>query len=111
MDDLIHPDIAAIGIRLCDDAYMVWLAAAADAENALRAWFDATPGERVSRYFAYRAALDREEAAARDLERLSELSQPCEDALLRHSEATQGAPAPDREPVSGGNPNFTVTHL
>ena len=83
MSDLLTTDIAEIGVRLCDDAYMVWCVAAADAERALRDWFDAPPRARASRYFAYRAALDREEAAAADLQRLTELTQPCLDTLTR----------------------------
>jgi hypothetical protein len=72
-------DLAEIGIRLVDDAYMTWFAAARECERALRAWQRAEPRA----YWAYRAALDREEAAARDLERLSELARPCERALAR----------------------------
>jgi hypothetical protein len=34
-------------------------------------------------YAAYRAALDREEAAAQDLERLWELAEPCRASLER----------------------------
>jgi hypothetical protein len=70
----IDLDVTGIAVRLCDDAYLSWCAADADAEHAQRDWFDATSDERVTRYFAYRAALDREKAAACDLQRLSELS-------------------------------------
>lgn len=82
MTEQFATDVAEIGVRLSDDAYMAWCAAAIESELALRDWFDATPGARVSRYFVYRAALDREEAAARDLQRLSELAQPCRDMLV-----------------------------
>jgi hypothetical protein len=34
-------------------------------------------------YLAYSAAVDREEAAARDLQRLSDLTQPCQDRLAQ----------------------------
>lgn len=70
-------EVAEIGVRLLDDAYMVWFAAECECGQSLRAWFEATWRTRAAAYFAYRAALDREEAAARDLKRLSELAQPC----------------------------------
>jgi len=65
-------DVAAIGIRLLDDAYAAWAAAEGECECALRAWQDSH--RQAAAYPAYRAALDREEAAARDLERLTEIA-------------------------------------
>jgi hypothetical protein len=62
-----------IGTRLADDAYMAWAVADHDCAAALRVWFDATAGRRAAARAAYRAALDREEAAAHDLERLATL--------------------------------------
>jgi hypothetical protein len=76
-------DLAVIGLRVLDDAHMTWLAAEVDSENALRAWFEAAPANRASAYLAYRAALDREEAAARDLQRLDALTRPCQERLAR----------------------------
>jgi hypothetical protein len=67
-------EIAQIGIRLMDHAYMAWLGAESECERALRAWVDGPPRNRAAMYLSYRAALDREEAAARDLQRLSELA-------------------------------------
>jgi hypothetical protein len=66
------------GTRLCDDAYMIWAAAENDCEEALRAWFAAGAHNRAEAYSAYCAALDREEAAARDLQVLS-----CSTPLIR----------------------------
>ena len=74
-------DMAVIGVRLLDDAHMTWVAAEIVSEHALRAWFDAPAPQRPGAYLAYRAAVDREEAAARDLHRLSELTQPYQDQL------------------------------
>jgi hypothetical protein len=74
-------EVARIGVRLLDDAYMTWFSASIGAEQALRTWFDATPSEGSPAYFAYCAALDREEAAARDLQRLWEVSRPDREAL------------------------------
>jgi hypothetical protein len=37
----------------------------------------------VAAYLAYRAAVDREEAAARDLQRLCELTQPYQERLAQ----------------------------
>jgi hypothetical protein len=75
-------DLAVIGVRLLDDAHMTWVAAELESENALRAWFKGATSHRAA-YFAYRAADDREEAAARDLQRLSELTQPCQERLAQ----------------------------
>jgi hypothetical protein len=75
--------MAVIGVRLLDDAHMTWLAAEIVSEHALRAWFDAPGSEHAGAYLAYRAAVDREEAAARDLHRLSELTQPYQEQLAR----------------------------
>jgi hypothetical protein len=74
-------EIGMIGILLLDDAYMAWVAAEADAEQALRAWSEGGAGEPQAAYHAYRAAVDREEAAARDLQRLHELTAICVEAF------------------------------
>ena len=70
----ISTEVASIGIRLVDEAYMSWCTAQLQCQNALRAWFDAGPRDRAEANCAYRAALDREQAAARDLESLSQLA-------------------------------------
>jgi hypothetical protein len=70
-------DLAVIAVRVLDDAHMTWVAAEIESEYALRAWFDAPAPQATGVYLAYRAAVDREEAAARDLQRLSHLTQPC----------------------------------
>jgi hypothetical protein len=87
MSGQLAGEVAAIGVRLLDDAYMAWLAAENDSEQALRAWYERAPSDRVA-YFSYCAAVDREEAAARDLERLGALVQPCRELLT----APAGAP-------------------
>ena len=66
-------EVASIWIRLVDEAYMSWCTAQTQSQNALRAWFDAGPRDRAAANWAYRAALDREQAAASDLESLSQL--------------------------------------
>jgi hypothetical protein len=77
-------EIALIGLRLLDDAYMAWVAAESEAGQALRAWSE--EGEHGAAYQAYRAAVDREEAAARDLQRLHALTAVCMEALLEGEE-------------------------
>ena len=72
-----------IGVRALDDAHMTWIAAEVESGHALRAWFKAARPSRAAAYLAYRAATDREEAAAGDLERLSELTQPDQERLAR----------------------------
>ena len=56
--------------RLIDDAYMIWVAAATECTQALRTWFTAPAANSADAYAIYRAALDREEAAAHDLQLL-----------------------------------------
>jgi hypothetical protein len=74
-------DQAVIGVRALDDAHMTWVAAEIESEHALHAWFDTGAGQRAGAYLAYRAAVCREEAAARDLQRLSQLTQPYQERL------------------------------
>jgi hypothetical protein len=53
-----------------DDAlYAAWRDAERESEQALHAWFDGMGRASIDAYFVYRAALDREGAAARELER------------------------------------------
>jgi len=87
MIDKAETDIAAIGVRLLDDAYLAWFSAESECERALHAWFQATGDHRVTAYFAYRAALDREEASARELERLWQLAEPYRDPIVRAAES------------------------
>jgi hypothetical protein len=53
------------------EVYLAWFVAAAESARALRAWLDGSAREHGALYGAYRAALDREEAAACNLQRLS----------------------------------------
>jgi hypothetical protein len=76
-------DPAVIAGRVLDDAYMTWIAAEVESEHALRAWFKGAAPHQAAAYRAYRAAVDREEAAARDLQRLSDLTQPSQEWLPR----------------------------
>jgi hypothetical protein len=71
----VRVEVARIGCRLLDDAYMAWSTAAIMSEQALHAWFDAAPRHRPSAYVAYCAALDREAAAGNDLARLWQLAE------------------------------------
>jgi hypothetical protein len=78
----LNNEVAAIGVRLLDNAYLAWVSAESESESALHAWFDGTGSNRETAYVAYRAALDREDAAARDLQRLSQVAEPCRQALM-----------------------------
>ena len=70
-----HADSAArVGARLADGAYIAWRSAQIECDLALAAWHAAGPGRRPTARVVYRAALDREEAAARDLEELTVLA-------------------------------------
>ena len=82
MIENVDTNVAEIGVRLLDDAYLAWFSAESESEAALRAWFGSTGSQRASAYLTYRAALDREEAAALDLARLWQLAEPCREALV-----------------------------
>jgi hypothetical protein len=83
-------EVAIIGVRLIDDAYLAWLGAETEAERLLRAWFQATGQRRDVAYLVYRAALEREEASARDLERLWRLASGGHDGLVEKTETVSG---------------------
>src|SRR5579863_10650053 len=73
-DASITRDAAELSERLLDDAYTTWVIAESEAEETLDAWRERASGTCASRYRAYCAAVEREEAAARDLQRLSEIA-------------------------------------
>ena len=83
MIDDEQTDVAEIGQRLLDVAYLAWFGAERESSAALHTWFQARGAQRTNAFAAYRAALDREDAAARDLERLWQLVEPCPDSLVR----------------------------
>ena len=64
--------------------YLAWFSAESD--TALRAWFQSTGERRESTSFSYLRALNREEASARDLERLLRLAEPCRKTLAKPAE-------------------------
>ena len=57
----------AFAARRSRDLQVAWFDAADDAHEAYLAWRDADRDERTEAFVVYRAALDREEAAARAL--------------------------------------------
>lgn len=74
-------ELAEIGLRLLDEAHFAWQRAELECERSLRAWYDSSPRTNAELYRSYRAALDREHAMARDLQRLWELARFGHDAL------------------------------
>jgi hypothetical protein len=58
-----------LGALRSADLQLAWLDAADDAQDACAAWLHADRVDRADAFVAYRAALDREEAAARALAR------------------------------------------
>ena len=75
-DASISRDAAKLSERLLEDAYTTWLIAESEAEQTLDAWRERASGTCAARYQAYLAAVEREEAAARDLQRLTEIASP-----------------------------------
>ena len=69
MSDKTHTEIATLTVGVIDDPYCAWFTAESECAVALRAWRGATGADRELAYITYVAALDREEAAARALER------------------------------------------
>jgi hypothetical protein len=82
MIDNAQTEVAAIGVRLLDDAYLAWFSAESECESTLHGWFRAPGDLSAGAYLAYQAALEREEAAARDLQRLWRVAKPCRETLL-----------------------------
>ena len=80
-------EVATMEARLLDDAYLAWFSAESECESTLHGWFRAPGDLSAGAYLAYRAALEREEDAARDLERLWRLSGPCRETVLDTYEA------------------------
>ena|ERR1700689_2708723 len=76
VDATSRRDAVEIGVRLLDEAHTIWLIAESEAEQTLEAWREQGSGSRADRYRAYLAAVEREEAAARDLRRLYEIASP-----------------------------------
>lgn len=72
--DALAAHAAKIGTLLADGAFMAWRSAQIECDLALSAWHAAGPGRSDAAHVAYRAALDREEAAARHLEELCRLT-------------------------------------
>jgi hypothetical protein len=70
MLDRTDAETTTITVGLIDDAYCAWFNAEAECEMALREWCSATGDSGELAYLDYVAALDREEASARDLEQL-----------------------------------------
>jgi hypothetical protein len=75
MRNEVNTDVDSISVRVLDDAYLAWWNAESESEAALRAWWRSSGSDRPDAYAAYRAALDREETAALDLERLWSLAE------------------------------------
>jgi hypothetical protein len=88
MSDNAQLQLADSGAPLLDKAYLAWFSAESEAEQALHTWFEAARGDRAEAYRAYHEALEREDAAARDLQRLSETPEPCLQALSGDQAAT-----------------------
>src|SRR5271165_6462527 len=74
-------DLAEIGIRLLDEAHVAWQRAERECEHALRTWYDGPPRACTANYLSYRSALEREHAAANDLQRMWQLATSGHEAL------------------------------
>jgi hypothetical protein len=75
-DDTPITDAQSAEIRMhqLDDAHLAWFIAESECERALRAWGAGEDADLA--YCSYLAALNREESAARHLERMLRASEP-----------------------------------
>jgi hypothetical protein len=73
----VDMEVAAVGFLLFDDAYLAWFTAESESERAAKTWWRSSGRGRTPAYAAYRAALDREEAAAGVLERRWSRARSC----------------------------------
>jgi hypothetical protein len=92
MNETLRHNITSADLRL-HEAYLAWMQAAVGSEQALHAWFDGPPRDHADLYASYRAALDREEAAASELERVSGTATghravPCRYGIHHHTYTT-----------------------
>jgi hypothetical protein len=62
-----NTEIAGIQVDLAERAYGAWRRAESESERLLQCWFAAVGPDLDPAYLAYRAALDREQAAANAL--------------------------------------------
>jgi hypothetical protein len=68
--DTLAARCSRVRLRLSDAAYTAWQIAQLECELALLAWRILGPNRGPAAHSSYRAALAREEAAARDFEEL-----------------------------------------
>jgi hypothetical protein len=80
-------EVARIAVRSIDHAFMAWAAAEAESGLALEAWCEDGSALDGTAYYVYLAALDREEAAARDLQRLAAMAEPATAMLAQEQNA------------------------
>jgi hypothetical protein len=79
--------LAELRVAPLDDAHLAWFIAESECAEALRAWREGCDDVDLA-FCCYIAALDREESAARHLERLWKLSEPCAPTLMRRMNVT-----------------------
>jgi hypothetical protein len=80
----LRRDVAEIGVPLLDDAHLgLDRGRGRDRARTPRLVRRRSEPTTAAAYLAYRAALDREEAASRDLQRLTVLAQPRQERLMR----------------------------
>jgi hypothetical protein len=68
--DSLTGHAAKIATLLADSAFVAWQTAQLESDIALDAWRAAGRGRSATAHLVYRAAVDREEAAARHFEQL-----------------------------------------
>ena len=82
----VEDDLAELRVAPLDDAHLAWFIAETECALALQAWRDGADVDLA--FCSYLAALDREESAARRLERLWKASEPGAPTLMQRMNET-----------------------
>ena len=82
----VHDEVAELRVAPLDDAHLAWFIAESECAQALRAWREGADVDLA--FCTYITALDREESAARHLERLWKASEPGAPTLMRRMDET-----------------------
>jgi hypothetical protein len=83
---LTHAELAELRVAPLDNAHLAWFIAETECAQALRAWREGADVDLA--FCSYIAALDREESAARHLERLWKASEASAPTLMRRMNET-----------------------
>ena len=98
-----------------DDAHLAWFIAETECAHAFRAWRAGTGNDADMAFCSYLAALDREESAARHLERVWQATEPWAPTLVRrmrgHRALMLGRIRTTRQRLSSASGTISIRRL